>query len=129
MEPKEKKRTGPGVSDPQGPAGAESLVPALPPSLSSVGLPPGSRESPGGELAISLMAKGLAKALSADKRGSAGSARKSPESDNGAQASPAPATPGPALSRAAAGDAVFKRPGPLLEEEEGGEAHGIHGPH
>jgi len=64
------------------------------------------------------MAKGLAKALSAEKRGSTGSERRSPESDAGAQASPAPATPGPASSRAATGDAVFKRPGPLSSKKK-----------
>ncbi|GAB1867733.1 CCHC-type domain-containing protein [Camponotus japonicus] len=114
MADKEKKRTGSGVSDPQGPAGAGSTVPAPPPSSSSVGLPSGSRESPGGELAISLMAKGLSKALSADKRkAEVDPARKRSGSDSGAQDRPAPATPGPSTSGAEAEEAVFKRPGPL----------------
>jgi len=103
---------------PKAPAGAGDIVPVSSPSSSDVGLPLEFPESSRGELAISVMAKGLAKVLSATKRKSSGGdgssgRRSSPETDAGARASPGPFTLGPSRVEAAAGDAVFKRPGSL----------------
>jgi len=123
MSTKDKKRTGPGVSDPQGPAGVGGIVPAPSQSSSGVGLPSGSPESPGGKSAISVMAAGLAKALSASKpkgagrEGSSGQ-RSNPETDIGARANPGPSTLGPSRVEAVAGDAAFKRPGPLSKKKK-----------
>jgi len=129
---KDKKRTGPGVSDPQGPAGEAGIVPAPSSSSSDVGLPSEFRESSGGELAISLMARGLAKSLSAAKQrrsGAGGSPgqRSSPEVDAGMEACPEPSTLGPSRVMAAAGTRCLSVPDRCPLRRRGGCHPG--GPH
>ncbi|XP_025264646.1 uncharacterized protein LOC112638027 [Camponotus floridanus] len=114
-ETKEKERTGPGVSDPQGPASAGGIVPAPSSSSSDVGPPLVSQESTRGEDTISsLLGRGLRRHLSANERQDVG--RSSPPADP--ERGPDPDQPGPSGVRAAARDFEFRKPGPLSSKKK-----------